>query len=361
MIVRNTGTILSRVLNALGFVLLAGCLSPISVDVVDASGRVVISGQVSTVEHRNIVSVYLTAGVLVQATPVSGATARILDDLGNVWTCVEGYPGNYEAQGLIGIPGRTYHAEVEMPGTSKLYRSQPETLPLVIGQDEVRYEFSEEEFIDSDGTPSRQPFINFHSMVNLQQASEPYYLKWTVNEIYLLMPTDFPDPFGVVPPPCFIRKTTDPQRVPIFNGEKKPALQDDFLVAVRLADNKAFHSKYSAYIYCSSVTADAYEYWRKVNILVTQVGSIFDTPPAEIDGNVASVNDPSEKVYGYFQASNETYHRITLNLTDMPFPALPYCEYDNSKFPNEYSSECLNCLNAANSSYDEPELFKGAN
>jgi hypothetical protein len=354
------GTISSRILNAVGILILAGCLSPVGVEVGDASGQLIITGQVSTVEHRNVVTVHRTAGTDRQAFTVSGAVARIVDDLGNVWTCFEGLPGTYEAVGLIGVPGRTYHAEVVVPDTGETYRSVPETLPSVIGDDQVSYDFSEEEFIDSDGTPSRQPYINFRSSVNVQQPSEPYYLKWTVNEIYLLMPTDFPDPFGVVPPPCFIRRTTDPQRVVLFDGTLRQPLQDEFLVAARVADQKAFHSKYSAYIYRSSVTFEAYEYWRKVNVLVNQVGSIFDTPPAEIDGNVFNVNNASEKVYGFFQASNETYHRINLNLTDMPFPALPYCEYNNSKFQNEYSSECLNCLNAPNSSYTEPDIFKGS-
>ena len=58
------------------------------------------------------------------------------------------------------------------------------------------------------------------------------------------------------------------------------------------------------------MTRDAIEYWRKVNILANQVGSIFDTPPAEINGNIKNLNNQDEKVYGYFQTVNETYHRI---------------------------------------------------
>jgi hypothetical protein len=351
--------ILSRMLRAGVFIALASCLSPIKVEVDDASGRLIVSGQVSTVEHRNMVVVARTAGTDRQAFTVSGAVARIVDDLGNVWACTEEDPGNYRANGLIGVPGRTYYAEVEIPETGQRYRSEPETLPAVAGQDDIYHDFTQEEFIDSDGTPSTAPFINFHSVVTVQQPAAPYYLKWTASEIYLLEPTDFPDPFGAVPPPCYISKTTDPQRVALFDGSQKPSLQRDFLVAARIADSRAFHSKYSAYIYMSSVTPEAYEYWRKVNILVNQVGSIFDTPPADIDGNVFSINNPEEKVYGYFQASNETYHRITLNNVDMPFPKLPYCEYSNSKAPNDYPGECLNCLNAANSSFREPPMFRG--
>jgi hypothetical protein len=351
--------ILSRVFHITIFAVLAGCLSPIGIETSDASGRLIITGQVSTIEHRNVVNVHSTAGTTRQAFTVSGAVARIVDDLGNVWTCVEEKPGTYKAVGLIGVPGRTYHAEVGIPETDDEYRSQPERLPMVIGEDEVYYDFTREEFIDSEGTPSQQPFINFHSVVNIQEPSEPYYFKWTVNEIYAVVPTDFPDPFGSSPPPCFISKTTDPQRVVLFDGTRQQSLKGDFLVAARVAENRAFHSKYSGYIYRSSITFSAYDYWRKVNVLVNQVGSIFDTPPAEINGNVFNINDPTEKVYGFFQACNETYKRITVRAAEVPLANLPYCEYNSARLPNEYPSECLNCGNAVNSSPIEPELFKG--
>jgi hypothetical protein len=343
------------------FIALAGCLSPYGVDVDDASGRLVITGQVSTVDHRNIVTVHRTNEPSAQATPLSGAFARIVDDLGNSWNCVEMDLGVYAAQGLTGVPGRTYHVEVAIPGTGEQYRSQPEKIPNVLGEDSVYYDFAQEEFIDSDGTPSQQLFVNFRTKVSLEQPTEAYYMKWTVNEIFLLVPTDFPDPFGVIPPPCYIRKQPDPQRVVTFDGGSRQSLSTEFLVAKRLADAKSFHSKYSAYIYRSSLTPEAHEYWRRVAVLVNQVGSIFDTPPAEIEGNIFNLDKPNEKVYGYFQASNESYHRITISSFEMPYLPVQYCEYENTKFPNQYPSECLNCLNFASSSYEEPVLFRGDN
>jgi hypothetical protein len=341
------------------FYVLASCLGPIDVDTDDASGSVVIAGQVSTVPHRNFVQVGQTAGTERQSFAVSNLSVWIADDLGNMYICYEEEPGKYSAPGLTGVPGRAYHVLVEFPQTGIRYQSKSEILPAVIGTDQVTYDFTQEEFIDQGGTPSIQPFLNFRSKVDVQASTVPYYLKWTVNEIYLLVPTDFPDPFGNVPPPCYVSRTTDPQRVVLYDGRDKAALSREFFVATRLADAKSFHSKHSFYVYRSSITADAYEYWRKVNVLVSQVGSIFDTPPAEITGNVNRTDDLSETVYGYFQATNETYYRKTLYAFDMPYAPTAYCEYDNTKFLNQYLSECLNCLNAANSRYEEPELFRG--
>lgn len=350
---------ISKAVQAVLFLVMVGCLEPIGVATEDASGQVIITGQVSTIEHRTEVNVAQTAGADRKAEPLSGCAVRIVDDLGNFWDCNERAEGLYKPLGLIGLPGRTYHVEVRIPGGEQ-YRSEPEKMSAVIGTDELVYDFSDEAYIDADGTPSTALFINFRSRVNLQQPEAPYYLKWTVNEVFLLVPTDFPDPFGVVPPSCYVTRTTDPQRVVIFDGSRKESLDREFLIATRLADRKSFHSKYSAYIYRSSVTPAAYEYWRKVGVLVSSVGSIFDTPPAEIDGNIFKPSDLSETVYGFFQASNETYRRITLQPGDMPYTAIEYCEYNNAKFLNEYPGECLNCLNFANSSFFEPELFRGS-
>ncbi len=93
------------------------------------------------------------------------------------------------------------------------------------------------------------------------------------------------------------------------------------MVVSRLVD-WSFYEKHYFTLYQSAMTRDAIEYWRKVDILANQVGSIFDTPPAEINGNIKNLNNQDEKVYGYFQTVNETYHRFTLYKEDLPFPLL---------------------------------------
>jgi hypothetical protein len=118
----------------------------------------------------------------------------------------------------------------------------------------------------------------------------------------------------------------------------------------------SFHEKHYFTTYQSSITKEAHEYWRKVDILANQTGSIFDTPPAEIKGNVINVKDTQEKVYGYFQAANQTQDRFYLLPSDFPFPLLmKSCTYDLSII--EYPSRCLDCLSVRNSSYNRPDWF----
>jgi hypothetical protein len=182
------------------------------------------------------------------------------------------------------------------------------------------------------------------------------YLRWNVDEAFLLTPTDFPDPFAYVPPPCFVAQNADPQRVSLFNGDQITQNSfDHMLVASRLVD-WTFLERHYLTTYQSSITKAAFDYWTKVNILANNSGSIFDTPPAEIQGNIVNINDANEKVHGYFQAVNQTYDRFFLLPADFPFRLLfEGCVFES--FSTSYPNRCLECLTVRNSSYRRPAWF----
>jgi hypothetical protein len=143
----------------------------------------------------------------------------------------------------------------------------------------------------------------------------------------------------------------------LFNSEDvKAEVLEKFLVASRIIDWSILERHYFT-IYQSSLTPEAYEYWRKVNVVANQVGSIFDTPPAEITGNVRNVNQPSETVLGYVQASNQIFDRMFLTPSSLPFPLLmSTCAYDNRNL-QDYPTRCIDCTSVRNSSYRRPSWF----
>jgi len=56
-------------------------------------------------------------------------------------------------------------------------------------------------------------------------------------------------------------------------------------------------------IHQMSISQRAFAYWNLVFSQITNFGGPFDTPPAPIEGNVFNVNDPDEKVLGFFGVS----------------------------------------------------------
>jgi hypothetical protein len=281
----------------------------------------------------------------------------LYDDAGNVYRYQEDEfnPGTYVINGFSGVESTSYFIRIEAEG--KTYESTPEKMPADAGQITSYLDYQMEDVTDIEGIVTSQPFVKIFANAILPETSDDVFIKWNVDEAFLLSPTDFPDPFGSVPPACFVIQNADPQRITLFNGEEvKSRSVEGFLVGSRIID-WSFNEKHYITTYQTSLTKEAYEYWRKVNILANQVGSIFDTPPAEITGNIRNINNASEKVLGYFQASNQTFYRTFLFKSDAPFPvATSTCTYDNRNF-QDYPARCLDCRSVRNSTYSRPDWF----
>ena len=335
---------------------LSSCLSPIEVNTIKRGGVLTVEGQVSNIADQNYIKLGHTAETERLPIPLSGALITLLDDMGNSYIYQEDayVLGSYLLSGFVGVPGRSYHVQIVTP-SGETYESVPETMPLESGQFVTSYEIIREDYVDGEGAISNEAFVNIlcNTTLPLEKST---YLRWSIQEDFLLSPTDFPDPFGNIPPPCFVSQNADPQTIVLINGNNvsTPTIEN-LIIGSRIVDY-SFHEKHYFTTYQSSITRDAHEYWREVDILANQTGSIFDTPPAEIRGNMFNVNDKDQKVFGYFQAANQTQDRFYLLPFDFPFPLLmESCTY--YWYKTEYPSRCLDCLTARNSSYKRPEWF----
>jgi hypothetical protein len=300
-----------------------------------------------------------TANVAQLPFPVSGAFIQLFDDVGNVYQYEEDFQkeGNYYLKNVTGVAGRTYYIQINLIG-GRIYQSLPEKLPEPAIQESVYYSIVKKEFTDSEGAVVIQDYIDLFSNNRLASTNKPTYLKWSVEEAFLLSPTDFPDILGNIPPPCFIIQNADPQRIVLFNGSEVSTTSiNDLLVCSRLID-WSFLERHYFTVYQSSLTKDAYDYWRKVNIVANQVGTIFDTPPAAIVGNIVSINDPKEKTLGYFQATNQNFNRFFVLPTDLPFPlTVTTCTFTGNFNSLNYPTRCIDCKSVPNSSYARPDWF----
>ncbi|MDH4298835.1 MAG: DUF4249 domain-containing protein [Cyclobacteriaceae bacterium] len=340
-------------------VLCCNCVTPVEIPVDKVGGQLVVSGQVSNIQEQNIVQLGLSADTDRLPYPLSGATIALIDDAGGYSYYEEDYsnPGSYLLANTAGIPGRVYYIQITTPNGA-VFESVAERMPDAAGQITTHHEFLLEEYTDLEGTVLTDQFIKIYTNSSLPTNIGESYLKWGIEEAFLLTPTDFPDPFGVVPPPCFIVQNADPQRIPLFNSESlNTQTIDNLLIGSRIVD-WSFLEKHYFTTYQTSMTKEAYEYWEKVNILANQVGSIFDTPPAAINGNVFGVSNSSIKALGYFQAVNQTYDRFYTHVNDLPFQLTSTtCTYGPYRSYESYPYRCLDCPSVRNSSYKRPSWF----
>ena len=341
----------------LSLLILGNCVSPVDIALERVGGQAVISGMISTIAEQNIIQVGLTADTYRLPIPLSGASVKLVDDLGGEYYYQEDiyYPGNYLLPDVAGVPGRTYYIEVLADG--KEYRSNTEKMPASSGYVSTHYSFTEEDYVDYEGIISTEYFIKVYADIELPSNLDQSYLHWVTNEDFLLSPTDFPDPFGHIPPPCFISQNADPQRVTILRGsDLNTNTLTNQLIASRIIDWTFFERHYFT-TYQSSITKEAYDYWRKINILANQVGSIFDLPPARVKGNIYSIDNPDQYALGFFSAANQEMHRFFVLPFDIPYniPATK-CTFDNRPF-DQYPQRCLDCPSVKNASYRRPEWF----
>jgi hypothetical protein len=78
--------------------------------------------------------------------------------------------------------------------------------------------------------------------------------------------------------------------------------------------------KYSMEINQYSVSEDEFGYWKRLQNISEDVGGLYDLIPSSITGNVFCIEDPGQRVLGYFSVSAKSSKRvfITDNFAGLP-------------------------------------------
>jgi len=234
--------------------------------------------------------------------------------------------GIYElsAEDSKGTIGNSYHIEVAL-SNGQIYQSEPEIVPELVKGDSIFFELS----LQEEATPIsvvRRPTLEVFIATSLP-ADKPIWLKWDIQNRY-----SFPEvscgPFSV-PAICYASVDIFKEEVLLLNGSN---LSLDYLPKFKVAEKQLpnrddeFRGRNYFLVNQQSITKSAYEYWRNINLVANQTGSIFDAPPAAVQGNLYNVNDPTETVLGYFEVSSvdslrgfvtaasiARFHRFTFN------------------------------------------------
>ncbi|HMG90455.1 MAG TPA: DUF4249 domain-containing protein [Chryseolinea sp.] len=331
-------------------VLLFGCLEPTDIVTARLGDELVISGQISTLEEQSSLTIGATAETKRLPYPVSGASVIIYEDGDSLGRYIESIEraGKYILEGHKGVPGKIYEIKVTLPD-DRTYWSAPEKMPEEAGTVSSYYEHVREEVIDGEGTLTTLNFLKVYANASLPSA-EMRYFRWVAEEVFIIVPYTPPlQPF--TSPSCYITQLADPQFLVLLDRQNLNASEiPDKLVAQRLVDDSFLYQHYFV-TYQSALTAEAYDYWRKVDILISANGSLFDPPPAKIYGNIIG-EQGIKKIFGYFQATNQTLHRISIKRTDFP-----YLLNASDCQTGLQAIRCSNCILLQNSSYVQPAWF----
>ncbi|MBB6326037.1 hypothetical protein FHS59_001665 [Algoriphagus iocasae] len=349
------------------FVLANSCVEQIDFPLDKGVEKLIVSGQVNNLNEPQLVFLSETTSkdreplfednknyVLNDLPrPVSGANIKLMVIYGDGFASVlytETKAGQYEMNSGVDLESASeIYLEIEVKG--KMYRSKPQTMPSVVGSDVLSYSFTRGIIEDQPETP----FISIETEATLPQQTGGYYLRWDVDEAYYWNLTFFPNPFNRAPPDCYVFGYPDPERITLVNGDllNNEGNQSKRIVAQRIID-ESFLSRHYFNVRQVSTNKEAYEYWRRIKELVGNTGSVFDTPPAPVLGNLYNVNDESEIVLGYFEVAKVNLTRIYTTRADVPFFNAEVCTYSPTRPLDDYPKTCLRCSEFKNSSNDTP-------
>ncbi|MEO0339149.1 MAG: DUF4249 domain-containing protein [Bacteroidota bacterium] len=341
----------------------ASCIDPIEFETERVGGELVIDGMFTNEPVTQTVKVGRAAFRARIPIEVSNARVRIYNGDGDF----ADYQENMENRGTYELPagvmpaviGQSYYLEVITPD-DEVYVSTPEIMPSQPGTlDTIYYEFGTERTVDENAIISEDQVIRIFGDVDLSQApDEPYFLRWDVEEVYLLSPTDFPDPFGFIPPPCYVSVFTTAADLLLYDGTNKtPTVLDGIPLGQQVVD-RAFVEKHFFSVFQRSLSPEAFEYFDRVDQILNTGGNIFDTPPAPIPGNFTNTSNPEDIALGYFSVVSSEVKRLRTFLTDLPIPLSRECLYTGDRmFVADYPAYCTDCLRLRNSTLVRPPFF----
>lgn len=257
---------------------MSSCEDVITVDVEDREAQLVVEGLYTNLPGPQEVILTLSAPYFSQsaAPPVSDATVIISELNGPSDTLIERIPGSgvYQTE-VIGEPGKTYILDIFTP-EGEHFRSQAETMAPVPPIDSITFEIDTGPF-NGDGDDDEPDYNILLSSTDPGGIRNFYQWKTYING----------------------ELQAEPEELAFQN--------DDFFDGNTVRKAQINSGSYSigdtVLVEQLSLTEDAFEY---LDLLFDQTafrGSIFDTPPAPIIGNVSNANNPNDRALGYFGVS----------------------------------------------------------
>lgn len=324
------------------FGLITSCINPVEFDTETPTGILVVNGGITTSHRPDIVSLSFAVEYDTQVfKPIVGAMVVISDDVGNMEELVDIGAGRYELQKtkVQGVVGRTYEVEIRL-FNGKTYRSKPEKILPPIPLDSLSFTITREDDTNDAGRVTVRTLVNVSAHSTIPVTEEAAFLRWSWETIFAFYEPSSPFGYKI----CYIQDNIAPQSMPLLDGRLYDTPVKVQTELVRHTPDYTFNWRRSYYVWQHRISKEAYEYREKLLKITNQVGTIFDTPPAVVRGNIFNPKDASETVLGYFEASsvNTAVLFITrpdvVNYSNIPAP----CTYTHpAGLSHDFCSDCL--------------------
>lgn len=323
------------------FYLLHACIDPYKVEIEASKAYYIINGTLTNSIDPQIISVFITNDAAkfkssqftatispkpTDVVPVSSAVVTVSENGQNTYNLIEIEPGYYQMPtGFVGKIGATYKLTVKTNDGKTLESTSEKMLavPEIKGYRDV---YNEKGIIDRQSSSgkiaSSDIYIDYDDPA---KESNFYQWKWTSYETQVICQSCRQGYYNrannnpTTPGNCV---TVPELPIDLFYDYYCEALCWDVLISNKIdifsdiyTDGLPQRNKLIAQIplYQSNpclvvleqyaLNANAFRYLKLVNDQSVNTGTLADTPPAPIKGNVSNINNPTEIILGYFTAA----------------------------------------------------------
>lgn len=312
------------------FLVASSCIDPYQVKVPEGEQILTIEGTITSAAGPHSVRLTRsdTYGSVFEGLvrPVTDATVIVRDDLGNVTYLEEDLEGrgNYRTPAnFSAVIGRSYTLQIQLTN-GKIYSSFPEKVNPAPAIRNLTYQ---SESIPVEGELQDASGVSLLVEIDDPAEENNFYYWRNSPATYVLetRPDLFVDRESRAPAPkdccevCYKTEIVGNRSFFIANDEDFNGLSTRIKAGFIPDDGLRFANTYRIDLRQLSISAEAYRFLRLVRQQSEVSGSVFDAPPANIRGNIVSLDNPNEVVLGYFIAAGETSQRVYINGADLKF------------------------------------------
>ncbi len=302
-------------------ILLGSCIKPFNPDVnAEAINKYVVEGSVSSIEGWQNVSVSIASDVSrAEYIPVNICELTIIDDLGQDFPLTQYEDGEYRVwmNNNELIPGRSFKISVLLPN-GEILESRFDEMPS--GPEEIGDVYFEMEDIPTNDPEYTLHGIQMYTDFSADEMDSKFY-RWKLTETWEYH-SEYPieyyyDETGlhhVFPPDysfmyCWRTMIVNDIYTLATNNLSENALDR---YPLNYIGNNTYRLKilYSLLIEQIALSENAYYYWDKLRLNISQEGELYTSQPLAIKGNLTNVNTPEKEVLGFFQANNVSKKRV---------------------------------------------------
>ena len=332
------------------------CKDPYNFNLSGSRNNLVVNGVISDKSGPQYIKLGTTSGPKQSPDPLVGAIVTISDENNIQENLKDIGKGQYQLD-QAKIKGRktgTYILDIKLPD-GRHYQSTAEAMSSPQASDNAYFKVVTETLVSSEGVSITNDNVLVYLNTNLPLESEPAYLRWAIEEVYCIIPSCSPRALAC-PPYCYIYQEVSKYNLELIKTTDFQTRElNDILLQTRAVDY-TFMVRHYFNISQYSMNSNAYDYWKKVQLLTARSGSIFDTPPAVVPGNIHNLNDPSEAVFGYFEASAEKLTRVYVDKGFIKTDVTA-CTWDFRIPDGNLYSYCINCNSVKGSTNARPDWF----